>query len=290
MKKFLKTLLIVVLLCGAIGGTTYFFFSHLREPVDYFQVLSAYTTSADNAEFEGKLASIAKFTSKSSDDRFEVITNTNSSLNSINNTLASYLITAEEHNYNTKHLEKSFNELKNSKGEVDATMNEYLAKVIGQLNPSLGANDVYCAFAKYFVNYSAFLKGLSADLDRFNLNKDADLKFALIDVYLNVASNTFANITVANNLNKVSNSDNITLINKCFKLENSFITTKAPNGNFSYLNNNFVKNYNECNKLAFAEQLKALTDKVNKDLTNVNSSNYSKEELCAVYFKNIFEV
>ena len=59
-KNFLKVFIIIVLVAAAIGGTVYFFFTHLRVKPDCYNDMQTYLTSSEKANLNANIISINK--------------------------------------------------------------------------------------------------------------------------------------------------------------------------------------------------------------------------------------
>lgn len=260
MKQFLKAILIVVLVSASIAGTTYFFFSRLTPEQDYFVKLNQFLVSDAHEEFNTKLGIISSFDSAES-DRFENVITTNNTLDNALNSVVDYLIVAEEHNFKNKQINQQYIDLINTKAKTERIMDEYIAKEPGIPKGdslSVPANDVYVAFANYFVKYCNFMLKFNEELKTFKLNKNADLKFCLIEIYCNTVSNTFAEIgwgSSGGQLNVIKSPNNLKFMHQCFEKTNWFVANLNPTNEFDFVNIQFVKAFNNCNKTQFVNGL-----------------------------------
>ena len=114
-----------------------------------------------------------------------------------------------------------------------------------------------------------------------NVNKNVDVKFTVISVYCDVATQTFnnENIQLVSSRKCIKNASNLNWLNNCYNIENIYIKTSAL---FTADCNNFIKSYNNCNSSLFASKLSENINKVSE-----LSDNLSKEEISTYYFKKV---
>lgn len=290
MKKFLKTLFVIVLILGSVAGTTYFFFSQIAPKTNYFVDISSFVTGANSTEFSAKLKQVAMNSDTAelgSTNRFNTVIEVNNRLNSSLLALNDYMILAEDYDFDYSTISNEYVAVVSAQNKTNSVMDEYLTKLQGDLNKVKGANDVYSSFANYIVKYSEFLNALNEQLKIFKINKNADLKYSLIEIYANICINSYSKISKNTDVYNLIDPRNIQFINSYFKLTNSYIDLSSTNNsNFSLLNNQFIKAYNACNKVEFANNLYKNVGTVGNEVL----SNYSKELVASVYFKNLFEV
>ncbi len=289
MKNFLKTLLVVVLVLGSIAGTTYFFFSRIVPKTNYFNNMDSFVYEANNVEFKARLKQVADNSDVAENKtyRFNFLIEITDKLDASFLALHEYFILSDEYDLDSSKISRDYNLLVSSHTKTNSIMDEYLTKLKGDLNEVTGANDVYSAFAEYIVNYSYLLNNLNKQIDEFKLNKNADLKFSLIEIFANVCIESFSNINTSTDVYYLTDDANIKFINNCFVLTNSFVDLSATNkSNFSYLNNQFITAYNKCNKQEFAKHLSNNVSTVGSDVL----PDYSRELVASVYFKALFGV
>lgn len=275
MKKFLKVIFIIILVCLSIGGTAYLFYKRLHPKVNYFNELEAFYSGAAEQEFESDLSKVVSNTLAAGDFRFSLISTTNGKLNDCLKNLASYYVVADNYNIHGKKISDSLSALKSARSQTKIIMDAYLSKTTAQGSLSLGANDTYDSFANYFVQYAKFINVVNEELATMQIDRNADLKFSVIEVYCDVCINTYSNLNTAL-LHNVSNSVNINAIGGKIKFKNSFLDLGEKG--FSYLNNSFIKYYNLSDKADFAKNLSA----------NMRSgrANSATNELLAGYYLN----
>ncbi len=286
MKKFLKVLLIVIVLVASIGGTVYFFYSRLNPPINYFDNLYAFS---HDESFNGKLTDVQAAIEQNTlidDNRFELIDATNANLDAALDSLNNYLILSKEKKFNEKEIRPLYGILMDSKQNVLDAMDEYLNKTTAALPEmafSTEADSVYQYFANYFIDYANFLLAFSSSLDVFELNTAVDLKFTMIDLYSRTCKSMFSSVISVGNLKRISstNEDNMNYLNERFKINNSFID--AGENSFSHNINIFIEKYNLCNKDEFAKNLKSNAEKG-------SASSSVLEQVVGFYFKQIYGV
>ena len=185
MKKFLKTLFVVILILGSVAGTTYFFFSHLAPKNNYFVDISSFVTGANSTEFNAKLEEVTRHSDTAEFEgkkRFGTIVEVNKNLNNSLLALDDYMILAEEYDFDYSSISNEYLSVVSAHNKTYSVMDEYLTKLQGDLDEVYGANDVFVSFSNYIVKYSKFLNALNSQIKTFKINKDADLKFSLIEI------------------------------------------------------------------------------------------------------------
>lgn len=256
MKKVLnvvKVLLIISLVAGAIGGTCYFFYNYVLLNADAFNSFSTLIYGSQTTEFNAKLYEVRGYT----DDRFDLIINTNEKLKEMAVNLNYHLVNAEDFDLDERLIEEQIDKVLENQDTAYNMMEEYLIKVDSDFfNRETGANDLYNQMSRYFVTFSDMISTINSELNKTDIIKNADVKFSIIEVYSNVCIDTFSNlVTDASGLRRVEDSENIDLVNRAINFKNGFISSSNANANFSYLTNNFIQNYEECDKEAFASNL-----------------------------------
>lgn len=256
MKKVLnvvKVLLIIALVAGAIGGTCYFFYNYVLLNADAFNSFSTLIYGSQTTEFNAKLYEVRGYT----DDRFDLIINTNEKLEEMAVNLNYHLVNAEDFDLDERLIEEQIDKVLENQDTAYNMMEEYLIKVDSDFfNRETGANDLYNQMSRYFVTFSDMISTINSELNKTDIIKNADVKFSIIEVYSNVCIDTFSNlVTDASGLRRVEDSENIDLVNRAINFKNGFISSSNANANFSYLTNNFIQNYEKCDKEAFASNL-----------------------------------
>lgn len=281
MKKFLKVLIIVLLVLGAVGGTTYFFFKNNKKKSGDTGSLVNMLTSQQKLDFNNDLRKMRTIVNSDlTDNRLTVIIETNDKLDQVVYGLLSYYLDTNT-TINNIPIKEQLDVVNANRALLGDMIKEYnIKKDSVFFDRHLGANDFYKSACVYLVEYAKFTDMLN-DYTKVN-NKNADIKFAMIEVYTDVVENTFSKVVKnAKNLNEIENASNISLINDKMFIDNSYIqSTQAYTANAS----NFVKYYNNCNKQNFASSLA-------NNVTTVTSAEQANNELIATYyFKLIFGI
>lgn len=281
MKKFLKVLIIVLLVLGAVGGTTYFFFKNNKKKSGDTGSLVNMLTSQQKLDFNNDLRKMRTIVNSDlTDNRLTVIIETNDKLDQVVYGLLSYYLDTNT-TINNIPIKEQLDVVNANRALLGDMIKEYnIKKDSVFFDRHLGANDFYKNASVYLVEYAKFTDMLN-DYTKVN-NKNADIKFAMIEVYTDVVENTFSKVVKnAKNLNEIENASNISLINDKMFIDNSYIqSTQAYTANAS----NFVKYYNNCNKQNFASSLA-------NNVTTVTSAEQANNELIATYyFKLIFGI
>lgn len=279
MKKFLKVLLIIVLVCASVGGTAYFFYKTLNPKIDYFTELNAYATSSSNQQLAQNLDKVVEKTALSSldDNRFDLIVETNAKLNQCFQSLTGYYIVADKHEFDENKIKKELSSLQSKRSSAYNVMDAYLTKITAQGELSTGANATYQAMAEYFVQYANFIKDVDYEVSKFGVDRTADLKFSFIELYCDVCIDSFSDLRFAH-LTTVSDEQNLEKIAPYIEFENSYLKL---NNNFSHYKNLFIQFYNLSDKVDFANNL-------NKYLTEGNASSSENSLLAGYYLGEIF--
>lgn len=281
MKKFLKVLIIVLLVLGAVGGTTYFFFKNNKKKSGDTGSLVNMLTSQQKLDFNNDLRKMRTIVNSDlTDNRLTVIIETNDKLDQVVYGLLSYYVDTNT-TINNIPIKEQLDVVNVNRALLGDMIKEYnIKKDSVFFDRHLGANDFYKNASVYLVEYAKFTDMLN-DYTKVN-NKNADIKFAMIEVYTDVVENTFSKVVKnAKNLNEIENASIISLINDKMFIDNSYIqSTQAYTANAS----NFVKYYNNCNKQNFASSLA-------NNVTTVTSAEQANNELIATYyFKLIFGI
>ena len=286
MKKVLnvvKVLLIIALVAGAIGGTCYFFYNYVLLNADAFNSFSTLIYGGQTTEFNAKLYEVRGYT----DDRFDLIINTNEKLEEMAVNLNYHLVNAEDFDLDERLIEEQIDKVLENQDTAYNMMEEYLIKVDSDFfNRETGANDLYNQMSRYFVTFSDMISTINSELNKTDIIKNADVKFSIIEVYSNVCIDTFSNlVTDASGLRRVEDSENIDLVNRAINFKNGFISSSNANANFSYLTNNFIQNYEKCDKEAFASNLAQNVNQV----VSISDSSTSLVK-ATYYFKGVLGI
>lgn len=286
MKKVLnvvKVLLIIALVAGAIGGTCYFFYNYVLLNADAFNSFSTLIYGSQTTEFNAKLYEVRGYT----DDRFDLIINTNEKLEEMAVNLNYHLVNAEDFDLDERLIEEQIDKVLENQDTAYNMMEEYLIKVDSDFfNRETGANDLYNQMSRYFVTFSDMISTINSELNKTDIIKNADVKFSIIEVYSNVCIDAFSNlVTDASGLRRVEDSENIDLVNRAINFKNGFISSSNANANFSYLTNNFIQNYEKCDKEAFASNLAQNVNQV----VSISDSSTSLVK-ATYYFKGVLGI
>ncbi len=281
MKKFLKVTIIVLLVLGAIGGTTYFFFKNNKKKSGDTGSIVNMLTSQQKLDFNNDLRKVRTIVNSDlTDNRLTVIIETNDKLDQVVYGLLSYYVDTNTA-INNIPIKEQLDVVNANRALLGDMIKEYnIKKDSVFFDRHLGANDFYKSACVNLVEYAKFTDMLN-NYTKVN-NKNADIKFAMIEVYTDVVETTFSKVVKnAKNLNEIENASNISLINDKIFIDNSYIqSTQAYTANAS----NFVKYYNSCNKQNFASSLA-------NNVTTVTSAEQANNELIATYyFKLIFGI
>lgn len=285
MKKFLKVFLIVIIILGAIAGTVFIFFRNYKENIDSSKAVVEYIYDAKTESFETELSKVnATLKENESDYRFDLIIETYQKLDDSVLTLSSYLETYGE-KVDDEEVIKSLTRVKNLRSTAESMIAEFNLKSSSTYYvKKLGANDLYVQMTNFLINYASLAKEINYQLDKSSITKNADIKFAFIELYCDVVINDFSAVETVSNLKVVKNQDNIKLINSKFEITNGSVSGLV-HGEYSYLNNNFIKFYSSCDKTEFAKNLKSNVNSVNS--ISDGSTNVQK---ATFYFKEIYGI
>lgn len=284
MKQFFKYLMIILLVLASIAGTCYFFYRHLTRRQDSQAYVSSYLFSSANVEFDGKVDDLIELTGS----RFSNLETTRTNLEEILSTFNTYMISVKNHDVDENEIISRFDNYLALQNEVSNLIDSYINRVNNSdiFDPNTGANEIVVQFCNMNLALADTLMFINSELDNLEINKDADLKFSMIDLYLNIVLTTLDDTTLdINGLQVIRNEINLTTINNFFELENSIIITPSNTTNFESDNNNFILHYENVDKVNFAENF---ADNINR--INVYSDNLSETEKAIYYFKAIYNL
>ncbi len=282
MRKFLKYLLVFVLVLASIGGTCYFFFRTLTKRKDSEAAITNYLYSSEKVEFD---SNVARFQAETN-SRFDSLIKTKSNLDDILSTFSTYLVEAKNYDVNENGIIERLNDYLSEQSEVDEMIDSFMVRLSNaNFNKVTGANEIYLHFAKMNVIYADLLNYINNEFNNMPIVKDSDIKFSMINLYSNVVISTLENINTSGSEFKIKDETNLTLMNAHFKLENSVLITSSTTTNFASVNNNFIKYYNLIDASDFAKNLASNINSVSgyaDDLTNVQKTSY--------YFKQVYGI
>ena len=282
MKKFIKISIIVLLVVAVIVGTCFFFFRKIDKKNSTTDSIAAMLQEKSKLKFNSDLYIINDIAnSDGTDDRISLIIETNENLDEIVYVLATYYIDSNTKIEN-KDIANKINEVNALRNSLITMMKEYqIKKDSAYFNRHTGLNDLYEKSCSYLVHYATFANLLNDSLS--NLDKSADIKFNMFNIYSNIVINSFNGTEVNVDLRKVvKNENNINLINDVFEIQNSFIVTSG--NQFSISINQFNQYYNLCDKTTFANNL---YENVNSVTTANQDTN---EKIATYYFKLIYGI
>jgi len=281
MKKFIKFIIIFLLVCVAVITTVAIFFKKVKENEESKVSVLAFATSEARQTFNEKLkyVSDAVVAADAADSRFDVLKRAVAKLDSSLDVLATYYI---ENSGNIKNgdIASAMDDVNSTRSLAISMANEFKIKSSSiYYNKHLGANDFLKTTSNYVVNYAKLLMLLNNNIDI--IDKNADVKFSMIDVYCRICIEDFSTLEEAtNNWVKCGNTENFNFIEPKFKFVNAQLVTKEI---FSVDNTKFVNAYNNCNKDEFAKKLKA-------NCNNLPSENLTNEQTATFYFKKVYGI
>ncbi|HJD05439.1 MAG TPA: hypothetical protein IAB72_00970 [Candidatus Onthoplasma faecipullorum] len=283
MKKFFKYLVIILLVFASVGGTCYFFYRHLTRRQDSQAYISNYLYSSSRVEFNAQVEDLISATG----DRFVSLNTTKSNLDEILSTFNSYLINAKNYDVEENSIIERMDNYLNLQNEVSGMITSYMNRLSSpSFNPVTGANEILLQFSNMNVAFADALMYIDGELDKMEIVKNADVKFSMIDLYLNVVVTTFDNTEInSSGVREISNTDSINLINNHFRLENSMLVVPSDTTYFTSYNNNFILHYANVDKANYAENLAFNLNQVsdyNDNLSEVQKTSY--------YFKMIYRI
>lgn len=294
MKKTIKVIIIVVLVLLVIGGTVFLFLKRDRENNITTSSIERYLSSTTKVEQIDKgLVSVASIVnSDGTDNRMNLINNTNNKLNEIIRTLITYYVKDNTQITNEK-IYKKFAEVQGQQSLLLSMLNEYnIKKDSSFFNRHIGANDLYIQSCNYLYNYAELAQLIN---DSVKVNKVSDAKFNMFELYTIIAKQTFnkENIEeISGRKTLLKEYDDLTLMNSVVKLKNGNLVKIENEGTafenvtilLSINNNNFNKHYQKCNKEVFANNLASNVQTVN------TASQSTDEKLATYYFKLIYGI
>lgn len=284
--KLLIGILIAILAVLCVLGTVAFFFYQHKDLRAEVVLTSAYM-GEEKTKFDDELNSVVFIVEESDslDKRFEVILKTYQNLDDCMESLTLYFLST---NFVVKdsELEILFNSMKNSKSLLKSMMSQYKTKCENSsiLNKNIAVNDIYVEMCNYLETYANIIQRVKFNLDE-GVNQNVNIKFAMIDLYVEIAKASLPECTVKENKYTIlKNSTNLSFMNTYFKLQNGEVTGLATGESFSKNCNKFIENYNLSNKAILCENFS--TKVVNASLVNAKSA----EDYTLYYFKTIYGV
>jgi hypothetical protein len=163
--------------------------------------------------------------------------------------------------------------IRNKDGDIESDNTFY--------NRHLGANDLYECSAELVVDYAKLIKEVGNCVD---FNKDLDVRFSVVELYADVAIDTFSNLKQDATLSEISNYNNINLMNSVMVWEGSKLKLSATTSMFDSDVFNFIGCYNNCNKTELAKNINSIYLNIS-EVVNPNA-----EQRAVVYFKEVFGI
>lgn len=282
MKKFLKVFLVIILIIGAIAGTVFFFFKFFKEKVDSVAEVSNYIYADSSVQFNDKIKQVDS--ALGSDARFDLIMETRENLEDSIVALLPYMKKYGEEFSHDK-VVKELDIVKEKQSLASEMIAEFQLKSDSPYYPkSLGANDLYVEMSNMLVSQAQLVKVINNELSNAGVDKSGDIKFTLIDVYADVVITSFDEFQKVDNKAIIKDIEDIEFINTYFAVYNGCVLN-LKNGSFSYLNNKFVEIYSNCNKSAFADNLK-----LNSNTVSTWSESLSNELKATYYFEQMYGI
>lgn len=299
MKKFLKYIFIVALVAVCIAGTCFVFFKIFNNKKVKEVNLAEVVASTEKVKFTKKVEFIDKCVNvDETDARFSKLMEVDNNLTEMLLVLT-YDYAEENFEFKDEKLSDTYNNLERSINDVEVIIDEYTKKATtktldGVINEdfskieftifpkNIGANDLFVAMSRYIVNYAKFVQVLnSRTMARVNFGNQ-DAKFHYIEIYTNIAINTFselngeARLTVAKDLKNINAMDNIIENNGKFNLEENAFGSNSVE---------FINNYSNCDKTEFCKNLAA-----NLSSVKTVTENSSAIEKATYYFTKVYGV
>lgn len=261
MKKYIKFLIIALSVIAAVTLTCYIFFKNLNKVKETEVSLIEFSQGETKEKFNNNLTNtIAVINSDSSDTRFENVINSMEVLDGAMNSLSSYYINTNGV-VKSKEVANALDLVKGSISLANSMISEYNIKafirnedgeIVGDntyFNRHLGANDLYKCVSGYIINYAKLVKAVNNDLT--GINKSVDIKFSVIELYADVAINTFSDIeTKAGNRLEIKDANAIQLFNNSITWNGIQLQTRNI---ISDSNTNFINYYAISNKAELAK-------------------------------------
>ncbi len=282
--KFLKVFLIIVIVLGSVGGTSYFFFKTFHKEQNAYASINGFVYGTNLEDFSREISTI----DKTGGARFTLIENVNDEMQEIIKTLNVYLINASEKSVNNSAINKQIKSAYSQMEHVRNLLEEYRIKCkSSSFNKTVGANDLYVGLSNYLVRVANLISTVNVELKRVVVNYAVDLKFLMIDVYANSCAYAFGNLDRTLSLTNLSTkgSANLTIVRNNFDINNGYCNINSANGSFSKLNNNFIEAYLLCNTKDFAINL---SENVNK-ITSLSVAT-TNEEKATWHYKEMFDI
>ena len=133
--------------------------------------------------------------------------------------------------------------------------------------------------ANYITNYAELVKLINNSTN--GINKSVDLRFSIIELYADVAIETFSSMKEnVNGTKEITNYNNINFVNN--NINWNKMQVNAIVGKFNDSCINFIKYYNLSNKTELAKNLYSTYLNVEEVVNPTN------EQRTVIYFKEVF--
>lgn len=291
-KSFLKVFVIIALVVAAIGGTVYFFFTHLHVKPDSYNEVQAYLNGSEKTYLADNITTVNNRATQMGNSNLKTLIFANKKMDAVADDLILYYIVNKNYDFDEFAINDNLNLVKANGAQLTAVTEEFIDKDKKANFPAdEGANDVLKSYAKYLVSYANLLISLNNNVEAINISKTSNVKFSMYDLFLNVCLNTFGedNLIRPGKYVNLKESDNLTTIIGSegadrFKIENSILVFAA--GNFTKYNNLFVKYYNGANKKELFSKFASFVGSANSEI----SEEKSNEQNTAACFKILYGV
>ncbi len=281
MKKFFKTLLILIVVVASVGGTCYIFYKNLTVRQNSFNHVSQYLTSSARTDFDGNLVR----TKSLAGSRFNTLVDINSDLEEITNILNLYLTIAKDYDVDENTLINELEDLQNLRDSTNSIMEQYFihCEQSQYFDKAVGANVAYKNICNYLVEYARFTLQLKNLICSY-VGEENDIKFSIIDLYMRVIISDLSNISTGNNnLIVIADSSNINLLINNVEFKDGYLYTDDLSTSFGSIAIQFVYNYKSCDKNDVAKNLSSYVINSTENSTNVN-------ERVGYLFKTLYSI
>ena len=258
-KGVLKVLLVILFVLSAVGCTCYLFFKYLNNSKDSNLEVSNYLYSVERSEFLTDVNTI----NTNSKNGLELLITNFTVANNVAKVLAPYLLT---YDVDDSQIIYKLNDLSGAEKECKDAVVDYLKRLDDATFNKLEVGAVYSTFSNYLVKFSKLINVINVQVENHSKYKNVDVKFSVIDCYCRIVEQTFSNLT-DNQVKNETNLKNLDVINSVVKFNNINILTNPVTGSEI---NDFITNYNQCDKEEFAKNLKDVSSY--STIKDVNSS------------------
>ena len=270
-KGVAKVFLIIVLVGATIAGTCYLFFRYLNRSQSSYAEVGEYVYSVEREEFVSDLNSV-------NSNAFNVqLTNQISSIEqatSVTKVLLPYLNSDEIENSEIMNNLLSLIEIEEvCKTSVDDYLNRLADITFDRTNVSIITRNL----SNYLTSYAQMLLTINTEIETNLKYQQTDVKFSVIDAYARALTNCYGDLTESGGT-KANNVASLNKFSDVLNFSNSNIVLSTDN---YLIINDFISNYNNCDKFAFATALYDISS-----ITRVQEGDSLNNAL--YYFKQIF--